>query len=258
MPPQLDPNNPNVVILDEDSLVMMPGATTPVKSSDVIGFQSAFTKKMQALSAQQAALEAATERASGALEFVDGFNTDPVGSISKLRDELKTWAEQKGETVPDWILNDMTPTMPPPANSLPPQTQGLSSQFEKQMNERLANMETYVTQFTAGSAAERELGNLTQKHPELYADQGFRGLVGEVTKRLPGAPLEDAHKVAAYDLLSMQNQTLQNELKQVRRDNLGTTPNLGFGTSTFGAKKGLSPDDLFESEFNKLADAQLE
>ncbi len=256
MPPQIDPSNPSIVILDEDSMVMLPGSSVPVKSSDVIGFQSAFTKKMQGLSAQQSALEQATAQAEQAQEFVQSLNADPVGALDRLRKEARTWAETNGEDLPDWITNDMTPTTTP--TTVTPPSAPATTQLEKMLNERLGAMEAFVSQFAAGNAAEREFGDIKQKHPELYADKAFLSQVAEVTQRIPQARLEDAHKVAFHDLLLLQRDQLQAELKQVRRDNLGSTPSLGFGTSTFGSKPKLPPKDAFREEWEKLADEALD
>jgi hypothetical protein len=259
MPPQIDPTNPNLVILSDDAMVTLPNGST-VPARDVIGMQSDYTRKTTELALERKAMLAAQEQAQQAMDMVEGFNADPLGSLAEMRTRAAAWAEANGQEVPDWMRDTVqTPATPGQPAALAAGANPYAS-FERMLNERLGAIESTVNGFVGRADANAQVASLESKHPELYKDPAFREQVGAVVQRMPGASIEDAHKVAAYELQQLKIDSLQNEVKSARRDSIGSIPSLGFGNSTFGAKDSKSMVDetsALESIWNKLVDTEL-
>lgn len=241
----------NVVTIAPGQLVQLPGMDTPVPADQVIGFQSAFTKKTQELARKTAEVDALRAQAEKAMMLEAAINEDPFAALDTLRQQAEIYYRQNNLPIPGSQPTQQPST--PPAASTPPSPEPTPSAEVTTLKEELAQMREQLKQMTdsfggyvAGNNVRLQMDALTAKNPKYLNDQEFRSQMAQVAQSLPNADVESIFKLTAYERLQQELQQKDEELRLARRDLVASTPGLGFGTS--GASGGDGPGKVDEDQ----------
>lgn len=253
------------ITLTEDAMVLLPGATEPVPAKNIIGFQSAFTRKTQELANAMREAEQAKAQAAGAMKLLDDFDEDPWGTLESIQARIVEVSKQQGLPIPPKWSGQPAPDPNANANPgqgqaqppAPPQGNGMTAVLEE-FAKRMAAMEQHITGMGAKLDVKESLGLLERDHPDQMKDPKFRQQMAEYSQTLPGAGLDHIFKISSYDSQVDRIKQLEDELKAVKREQLLSTPALGFGrANSVAGRKDVDEDEAMMASFRSVLEENV-